>query len=170
MPDIVRSSMSTSTNRGIFGIVALSAYVAAAVACSSGTRTLPDAMSTPDSGEHDGSNDVASPDSVADVHGSSNGTSCGAAAECKSGNCADGVCCDMPCNELDCRACNIAGSIGSCVYVPSGSDPHGTCQPTSPETCGRDGQCDGQGKCRLFVAGVSCSVNGGKCDGFGQCK
>jgi hypothetical protein len=105
-----------------------------------------------------------------DGSSNANGSACTAASECKSGNCADGVCCDMPCGGLSCRACNIPGSVGSCVFVPSGSDPHGTCEPSNPETCMRDGQCDGQGGCRFYVMGTNCSVTGGKCDGVGHCN
>jgi hypothetical protein len=51
------------------------------------------------------------------------GTACAADAQCASTHCVDGVCCDTACTE-PCKACDIAGSPGTCAQVVSGQ-PHG---------------------------------------------
>jgi hypothetical protein len=68
-----------------------------------------------------------------------NGTACGVAGECQSGNCIDGVCCDMACGGL-CKACNVAGSVGTCSNVPTGTDPANECADPTPN-------CNGMGAC-----------------------
>jgi hypothetical protein len=69
----------------------------------------------------------------------SNGLPCHDAGQCQSGFCVDGVCCNAACTE-QCMACDVAGLLGTCGQVPSGS-PHGgraPCTATDP-LCG--GQC-----------------------------
>jgi hypothetical protein len=108
------------------------------------------------------------------------GWPCLTANECTSGQCADGVCCNTACQGT-CRACNIPGSAGqcknhlintdpetecglckacngsgTCQAVPSGTDPLGQCLQLSPTTCALDGQCDGQGACRLWLPDTVC--------------
>jgi len=77
------------------------------------------------------------------------GTGCTDASECTSGFCVDGVCCDSDCGGAvasDCRACNVAGSIGTCTMRTVGDvcrndatscDQPETCDGVSP-TCPPD--------------------------------
>ena len=51
-----------------------------------------------------------------------NGQPCSMATDCASGQCADGVCCNVDCSGR-CRACNLAGSVGTCTFHGAGSDP-----------------------------------------------
>ncbi len=69
----------------------------------------------------------------------SNGTACVTPTECVSTFCADGVCCSNACTT-DCRACNLAGSMGTCSTVPKGSDD-GSCTGATI-SCNTDGTCD----------------------------
>jgi hypothetical protein len=71
-----------------------------------------------------------------------NGTACGMPHECTSNVCTDGVCCDMACGG-QCQACDVNGSVGKCISVPSGP-PHG----------GRL-RCDGTGACQASCTGAS---------------
>jgi hypothetical protein len=66
------------------------------------------------------------------------GWPCGGAAECLSGLCVDNVCCISPCAGL-CERCDLAGSEGTCAFVPAGQDPDGE--------CGGASTCDGTGAC-----------------------
>ena len=81
-----------------------------------------------------------------------NGTMCMSGATCQSGNCTDMVCCASPCQGF-CRACNLPGSVGTCMNIPAGQDP-------SNECAGAD-TCDGQGGCGT-PNGLACA-NGGDC-------
>jgi len=47
------------------------------------------------------------------------GANCADAMECSSDSCVDGVCCESSCAA--CHACNIGGSLGTCVALPNGS-------------------------------------------------
>jgi subtilisin-like proprotein convertase family protein len=110
-----------------------------------------------------------------------NGSSCSAANECSSNYCVDGYCCNSGCAGA-CRACNVAGSQGTCTFYGSGTDPQAECDtckvcngsgacgaaeegtdPKSecsqelPSTCGQDGVCDGDGACRQWPGGTICS-------------
>jgi hypothetical protein len=70
------------------------------------------------------------------------GGTCSQANECKSGFCTDGVCCAEACTAT-CKSCNLAGSAGTCAFVPSGNrDPNGS-NPCSPPN-----RCDGAGVCQ----------------------
>lgn len=90
------------------------------------------------------------------------GAACSAANECASTFCADGVCCGSACGNT-CFACNVAGSVGSCIAVPVGQDPRNQCLAEAAATCGRAGGCNGSGQCRLHPAGTSCAA--GSCTG-----
>jgi hypothetical protein len=101
-----------------------------------------------------------------------NGSACGSASECASGNCVDKVCCDSACAGT-CQTC----STGTCGLVPAGMDPRGNCKGTLA-ACG--GTCDGQGACAFAPQGKSCRTTGcqpdlglitnsGTCDGAGNC-
>jgi hypothetical protein len=106
-----------------------------------------------------------------------NGASCATASACKSGQCVDDRCCDSACDGV-CQACNLAGSEGRCTPVPKDTDPANECEPQPPESCGRDGMCDGAGACKKQAAGVMCGPGGcdvatqhapSTCDGMGVC-
>jgi len=109
------------------------------------------------------------------------GQTCSAGTECGSGFCIDGVCCNAPCGG-QCEACNITGSIGSCVSVPSGQAP-----ATSRAACAGTGVCQGKcggvdrTKCTLFAgSSVICSMatcstattaaSAAGCNGAGACS
>jgi hypothetical protein len=106
------------------------------------------------------------------------GALCVVAGDCKSGNCVDGVCCESDCRDA-CKACNLAGSAGSCRPVPDGQDPRDACPAHPPESCGTDGLCDGAGACRRHRAGTVCGPSScattlersfpATCDGKGGC-
>ncbi|MDI1433525.1 hypothetical protein [Polyangium sorediatum] len=64
---------------------------------------------------------------------------CGGALECLSGHCVDGVCCDAACSDT-CKACNIAGSVGTCTNVPAAIE--------DAPTCTNANACDGAGVCK----------------------
>ncbi|MCC6524819.1 MAG: hypothetical protein IT373_19345 [Polyangiaceae bacterium] len=65
------------------------------------------------------------------------GSACGAAAECLSGSCADGVCCATDCSGT-CSSCALPGKEGTCTLHAAGTDPEGECAP---------GSCDVGGAC-----------------------
>jgi hypothetical protein len=108
--------------------------------------------------------------------GDAGGVQC-TAASCPTGTCVDGVCCDTPCTG-QCEACDVAGSIGTCVAVSG--PPHGgrpACA-AGGTTCG--GTCDGMNRtgCGYAPATTTCvaqsCTNGTKtiavnCDGAGTC-
>ncbi len=77
------------------------------------------------------------------------GTMCASAATCDSGNCTDMVCCASPCQGM-CRACNLGGSVGTCMNIPSGQDPNNECAGALA--------CDGNGGCKA-PAGTTCAGN-----------
>ncbi len=80
------------------------------------------------------------------------GAACASAATCDSGNCTDMVCCASPCQGM-CRACNLPGSVGTCMDIPSGQDP--------ANECGNGQACDGNGGCGK-PDGLACAA-GGEC-------
>jgi hypothetical protein len=80
----------------------------------------------------------------------------GGATGCLSGYCADGVCCNAACTE-QCKACNTAGSPGTCTRLTSGQPVtgHSPCTNASDATCG--GKCDGSmDTCAYPLSGKSC--------------
>lgn len=96
------------------------------------------------------------------------GETCATDKECQTGQCADGYCCNTNCGE-QCEACDVDGSEGVCVQVPSGP-PHGSrpaCAGEGTEcegTCGSNPtQCDYEQKsCGAFVCAEGVE-NGGTC-------
>lgn len=108
------------------------------------------------------------------------GQTCACNSDCTTGFCTDGVCCDSACKDR-CTSCDLPGSEGTCSPVPEGVKARSAseCPVEDPSTCGRDGTCDGNGACRLYVASVTCkggtcdsdAVSGAYvCDGKGVCK
>ncbi len=91
----------------------------------------------------------------------STGQPCAFNAECVSGVCVDGVCCSTICNGL-CEACSAvkkgAGSDGTCGPVDTNRDPDNDCSDEGQTSCGRNGQCDGAGKCAWYPVGAVCGV------------
>ena len=67
------------------------------------------------------------------------GQLCTSAEACLSGSCVDGVCCESACSET-CKACNVAGSEGTCTLIDKGLDFGDECA---------SGACDGAGNCKL---------------------
>jgi hypothetical protein len=105
------------------------------------------------------------------------GTACTAAAQCASNQCVDGFCCNTACNQL-CRACNLAGSQGTCSPIGDGADPQGECPAEPSATCGRAGGCNGQGASRKHPGGTPCgsasctgstATAAATCNGLGGC-
>ncbi len=108
------------------------------------------------------------------------GVSCSGNNQCSSGYCIDGVCCNNACTGT-CRACDIAGTLGTCTYVANnqdidtecgkcnvcngagackfalpGQDPKNECTEQTP--CAQDGSCDGAGNCRLWGGSTVCTA------------
>lgn len=109
-----------------------------------------------------------------------NGTACTTHGDCDSGRCVDGVCCNSACSE-QCEACDVTGSVGTCVPVVGA--PHGArpaCPGAEVGPCER-ATCDGTDRtgCRGFVgASVTCraqsckdgiATSEARCDGKGSC-
>lgn len=84
------------------------------------------------------------------------GEGCSTSSECSSGICSDGVCCNADCSA-SCRACDQAGSMGTCVLVPAGQQA-GFCNDSNEA-------CDGQGNCKL-ANGQSCTMSSQCASGF----
>ncbi len=84
---------------------------------------------------------------------SANGGMCGMNNQCSSGSCVDGYCCNTACGG-ECEACDVPGSLGSCLAV-SGA-PHGArpaCE-TDGTLCG--GHCDGTNRGACAYPAVEC--------------
>lgn len=127
--------------------------------------------------------DTGTTDTEADAPSEDAGPCSGQGCACTASNrsfvcgslpCVDGYCCDSSCNDT-CSGCDVAGSEGTCSFYPAGVDPKSDCNPQSPDTCGRTGECDGAGACQLYGDetscndGEACSV-GDACDGAGSCR
>ncbi len=108
------------------------------------------------------------------------GTATTAASACASGFLVDGVCCET--DHCDaCQSCDGAKTVGKntgrCDYVVEGSDPKSDCRDEGPDSCGKDGMCDGRGSCRVYSRGTACGNNlcvrnaatGQFCSGAGEC-
>ena len=73
-----------------------------------------------------------------------NGYACTKGSECASGFCVDGYCCNEACGA-SCKACNVAGTLGTCTSAPYG------------KSCAAFKVCDGKGTC-LLATGESCGL------------
>ena len=60
--------------------------------------------------------------------------------DCVSNHCADGVCCGTTCGGL-CEACDLGGSVGTCTFIPAGTDPDMECDDVMMPNCGGAGTC-----------------------------
>ncbi|MGZ3453248.1 MAG: Kelch repeat-containing protein [Polyangiales bacterium] len=69
-----------------------------------------------------------------------NGIACSTSTECTTGNCVDGVCCDTTCTGA-CKACNLAGTLGTCTAVDGAADPHKVCASTGCADVCKAGAC-----------------------------
>lgn len=88
------------------------------------------------------------------------GEQCQRSSSCALGLCVDGVCCDDSC-EGPCRSCTIQGRRGRCSMVAAGAaDTRGVCTDEGATSCGRDGKCDGLGRCRFYATGTVCQPAG----------
>jgi hypothetical protein len=108
------------------------------------------------------------------------GEACASGDECVTHACTDGVCCDTGCTDA-CHACNLPDNIGTCVAIARGGAPvHDVCEKQSPQSCGTNGLCDGDGHCAVYDATTVCGdascdkgsntfVHEAHCDGFGTC-
>ncbi len=92
--------------------------------------------------------------------------------------------------EDDCPLCSVCsgdlpvggdGRASECVPVVEGEDPEEDCDREERATCGRDGRCDGEGRCRLWAEGTVCAApecdgeaglatTAATCDGLGACQ
>ncbi len=105
------------------------------------------------------------------------GVACEQDGACASGSCVDGVCCDVAC-EGQCEACDVPGSVGTCVPVVGA--PHGERPTCDGDGSACDGFCDGErvsacvypGEATLCRA-ASCTDRvatlAATCDGAGSC-
>lgn len=101
--------------------------------------------------------------------GKRQGEPCSATDTCDTGHCVDGYCCNSACDG-QCQACDVSGSLGTCMTVMG--PPHGSRTPcnNTGTLCG--GSCDGlQATCvyasDTTVCGAACD---GRCDGAGGCS
>jgi hypothetical protein len=78
-----------------------------------------------------------------------NGQSCSSDEPCLSGFCVDGVCCNNTCTAT-CLACNLPSTMGTCTYLPSGTQ-----DGFAAQSCTASRACDGFGGC-LLKAGETC--------------
>jgi hypothetical protein len=163
------------------GIALVAALVVAAGAlsdCGSSHGPPPKADAGSDA-PADGSKDAPACEGDAAMR-KANGVPCACNGDCASGACVDGVCCSSACTET-CKRCDVAGSVGTCAFVPKHAPPRDpkSCPMADPSTCGLDGTCDGAGACAKHASGVVCQpgVCQGDavdsievCDGQGRCR
>ncbi|MBM4353600.1 MAG: hypothetical protein FJ109_07340, partial [Deltaproteobacteria bacterium] len=58
--------------------------------------------------------------------------------------------------EFECGLCKLCSGQGTCLNANNGEDPKDECTQEDQSTCKKDGQCDGQGACRLWAASTVC--------------
>jgi hypothetical protein len=91
-----------------------------------------------------------------------NGQSCRAGSECRTGFCVDGFCCDTACGGT-CVFCGFPSSRGRCTNSPAGvPDPRAACDDEGEESCGTNGNCNGNRGCQRYPSGTPCRA--GSCD------
>jgi hypothetical protein len=107
------------------------------------------------------------------VAGRSNGARCQSVQECASGRCVDGYCCNDAC-ALSCQACDVAGHLGTCWPVATGTPYGGRPACGGEDTCA--GHCNNlpSGQCFFPGSERTCvcpgGVGNGTCNGSGQCR
>ncbi|MHB8877990.1 MAG: hypothetical protein ACYC8T_30205 [Myxococcaceae bacterium] len=100
---------------------------------------------------------------------------CAGPNQCVSGACADGVCCDSACSGA-CDACDVTGSVGTCLPVAAASQGAPSCAPylcdgtaaSCPGTCSADPACASGS----FCSGTACVpklASGQACARAAQC-
>lgn len=85
---------------------------------------------------------------------SANGGTCTAGNQCSSSQCVDGYCCNNSCTGA-CRSCGLAGTLGTCSLITSGTDNN------PANVCNGVNTCNSSGVCKL-AAGQSC-INATQC-------
>ncbi len=108
------------------------------------------------------------------------GIACADCATCNgAGSCSQWAASGSDAGDV-CGLCRVCPGDGpDCVPVAVGSDPNGECTPATPESCGFDGNCDGQGGCDFHPQGTVCDPERCQndihyptdvCDGAGSCQ
>jgi hypothetical protein len=107
------------------------------------------------------------------------GATCAAGTDCASGHCTDGVCCGSADCGGPCRSCDQPASRGTCHDLPAGeAAPGDGCSMEPASSCGRNGKCDGRGRCQTYPAGTECAaptcrrareIDVSTCDDDGSC-
>ncbi len=82
-----------------------------------------------------------------------NGGTCAADNQCGSGSCVDGFCCNTACGGA-CEACDVPGSLGTCVAVTGA--PHGARPACASDGSLCGGQCDGVERQQCTYPAVEC--------------
>lgn len=102
-----------------------------------------------------------------------NGTVCGANHDnyCSSGHCVDNYCCNAACagGTGDCQACNVAGKLGTCSPIPSGT----LCRAAASGGCDADDYCNGSSTACAdgkLASGTTCRGSAGTCDVVETCN
>jgi RHS repeat-associated protein len=102
------------------------------------------------------------------LYDASFGLSCTSNGQCATGNCVSGVCCDTTCTGT-CGACNLAGHLGTCTALSSGTvcrASAGACDVA--ETCnGSVLTCPADG---FAASGTVCRAAAGECDVAETCS
>jgi RHS repeat-associated protein len=97
------------------------------------------------------------------LYDASFGLACTSSSQCTTGNCVNGVCCDTACNTGTCGACNLAGHLGTCTALASGTvcrAATGGCDVA--ETC--DGSSFSCPADAVQPLGIVCRSSNGACD------
>jgi hypothetical protein len=83
------------------------------------------------------------------------------------GNCDGNGACAKWGPTTKCATCKLCNGTGACDFVPAGT-PSLDCPAQTADTCGRTGDCAGDGTCALWPVGTTCGTCH-VCDGLGAC-
>ena len=101
------------------------------------------------------------------LYDASFGLGCSSNSQCASGFCVSGICCDSACTGT-CGACNLAGHLGACTPLSSGTvcrAQNGACDVA--ETCnGSSTSCPNDG---FAASGTTCRAPADECDAAETC-